>query len=176
MQVKKIALPLQTSKQLKQKSSMIHEKGILHIRDGDPDTGELLESVRNLEDGEYGYLLFDKEKNKALPNLKYLFGHVLKVISDELPDHPPVDALYRYFEEIYAPIRTCHVQGEIYEYFDLKGEKSIEMNNGIEKIIHHAETEWSIKILERKELSTPGAREPYMDAYASQWESLSRKI
>lgn len=155
---------------------MINEKGVIHIRDGDIDKSELMDSIDQLEDGEYGYLLFDKKRNKALPNLKYLFGHVLNVISEALPDHPPVDALYRYFEEIYAPIKTCQINGEKYEYFDLKGEKSIEMNHVIENIVHHAETEWGIKVLSRKELSEPEAQAPYMDAYANQWDNLSRKI
>ena len=156
---------------------MIKCKGIINVQNDDADTQELMDSVRELGDGEYGYLLFDKEKNKALPHLKYLFGVVLKAISDGLPDHPPVDALYRYFEEIYAPIRTCEIRGEKYEYFDLKNEKSIEVNDIIEKIIHHATTEWGIKeILKRDDLKTPEAKAPYLDAYASQWDNYSRKI
>ena len=156
---------------------MIKSKGIINISNGDADTKELLDSVGELKDGEYGYLLFDKERNKALPHLKYLFGIVLKTISDGLADHPPVDALYRYFEEIYAPIRTCEILGEKYEYFDLKNEKSIEVNDVIEKIIHHAATEWGITgILKRDELKAPEAKEPYLGAYASQWDNLSRKI
>jgi hypothetical protein len=109
--------------------------------------------------------------------LKYLFGIVLKEISDQLPEHPPVDALYRYFEELYAPIRACNIQGEKYEYFDLKSEKSIEVNDVIEKIIYHAESEWGVRgILRKDELKAPEARAPYMDAYAHQWDNLSRKI
>lgn len=109
--------------------------------------------------------------------MKYLFGIVLKAISDDLPDHPPVDSLYRYFEEVYAPMHTCNIHGEKYEYFDLKNEKSIEVNDVIEKIIRHAETEWGITgILTRDELKAPEAKELYAEAYASQWENLSRKI
>lgn len=156
---------------------MIRSKGIINIVNGDADKQELMDSVNELGDGEYGYLLFDKEKNKALSQLKYLFGIVLKQISDGLPDHPSVGALYSYFEEIYAPIRTDIIAGEKYEYFDLKSEKSIEMNDVIEKIIHHAETEWGITgILKRDELKAPEANEPYLGAYASQWDNFSRKI
>lgn len=156
---------------------MIKAKGIINVFDGDANTQELEEHIGKLEDGEYGYLIFDKEKNKALPQLKYLFGIVLKGISDQLPNHPPVDALYRYFEEIYAPIRVCDIQGEKYEYFSLKDETSFEVNDVIEKIIRHAETEWGVKnILRRDELKTPEARVPYANAYASQWENYSRKI
>lgn len=156
---------------------MIRSKGIINIQNNDADTQELLCSIDDLPDGEYGYLIFDKERSKALPQLKYLFGIVLKSISEKLSDHPPVDALYRYFEEIYAPMRTCNIQGEKYEYFDLKNEKSIEVNDIIEKIIHHAETEWGITgILKRDELKSPEAKEPYAEAYASQWENYSRKI
>lgn len=156
---------------------MIKSKGIINVQNDGADTQELLCSVKELRDGEYGYLIFDKERNKALPHLKYLFGIVLKTISDNLPDHPTVDALYRYFEEVYAPIHTCKIHGEKYEYFDLKNEKSIEVNDVIEKIIRHAETEWGITgILTRDELKAPEAKELYAEAYAAQWENLSRKI
>ena len=155
---------------------MIKSKGII-IVNGNADTQELLASVESLKDGEYGYLIFDKERNKALPHLKYLFGIVLKNISEGLPGHPPVDALYRYFEEIYAPLRTCEICGKKYEYFDLKNEKANEVNDVIEMIIHHAETEWGIcGIPPRDELKAPEAKELYAETYASQWENYSRKI
>lgn len=155
---------------------MIKEKGIVNVQDGEVEQSELQDSLFNLPDGEYGYLLFDKKKNKALPQLKYLFGVVLKEISDQLPDHPPVEALYRYFEEIYAPIRSCTINGEKYEYFDIKNEKNIEMNGFIEKIIHHATTEWGIQVISRDDLKSGEASEAYAGAYAEMWENLSRKI
>ena len=140
------------------------------------DMKEFKDSLDNLPDGEYGYLLFDKQKNRSLPQLKYLFGVVLKTISENLPDHPSIDALYRYFEEIYAPIHTCYINGEKYEYFDLKNEKSIEMDDVIEKIIHHATNQWNISILSKEEIKASEARDPYMDAYSEMWKNLSRKI
>lgn len=154
---------------------MIKIKGIVTVREGDADTHEL-DSLDNLPDGEYGFLIFDKQKNRSLPQLKYLFGVVLRTISDGLPDHPPVDALYRYFEEVYAPIHTCTIEGEKYEYFDLKNDKSIEMDDVIEKIIHHAATQWNIKIPTREEIKAAEARELYAEAYAEMWKNHSRKI
>ena len=150
----------------------IRSKGIVTINDGDVDLNEFKESLYDLSDGEYGFLIFDKEKNKTLPQLKYLNGVVLKRISEELPEHPGISALYRYFEELYAPI----LKDETYEYFDLKSAKSSEMNEVIEKIIHHAKTKWNIEIITRDELKLPSASEPYADAYASQWKDYSRKI
>lgn len=146
------------------------------VQDDYADMKEFKDSLDNLPDGEYGYLLFDKQKNRSLPQLKYLFGVVLKTISENLPDHPSIDALYRYFEEIYAPIHTCYINGEKYEYFDLKNEKSIEMDDVIEKIIHHATNQWNISILSKEEIKASEAREPYMDAYSEMWKNLSRKI
>lgn len=101
---------------------MIREKGIVEVHDGHADTDELLDSVDSLPDGEYGYLLFDKKKNRSLPQLKFLFGYLLKTLSEELEGHPEPEALYRYFEEIYAPIHRCKIPGEEeeFEYFDLK--------------------------------------------------------
>ena len=110
----------------------IRSKGIVTVNNGDVDLNEFKESLYDLSDGEYGFLIFDKEKNKTLPQLKYLNGVVLKRISEELPGHPDVSALYRYFEELYAPILKDEIDGETYEYFDLKSAKSSEMNEVIE--------------------------------------------
>ena len=126
----------------------IRSKGIVTINDGDVDLNEFKESLYDLSDGEYGFLIFDKEKNKTLPQLKYLNGVVLKRISEELPGHPDISALYRYFEELYAPILKDEIDGETYEYFDLKSAKSSEMNEVIEKIIHHAKTKWNKRRIE----------------------------
>lgn len=156
---------------------MIKDKGIIQFRDGYADLQELHETVEKLpQDQEYGYIIFDKKQNRSLPQLKYLFGHVLKSISDQLPDHPPVDALYRYFEEIYAPIHVCKINGEVYEYFNLKNEKSIEMNDVITQIIHHATKEWGLNILTKDELKSSEAQEAYASAYAEMWDNYSRKL
>lgn len=155
---------------------MILGKGIITVRDSDAETQELEDDVGKLKDGEYGYLIFDKEQNKALPQLKYLFGIVLKSISNALPEHPTVNALYRYFEEIYAPLHTCNIAGEQFDYFDLKSDPSIEMNEVIEKIIHHAKEEWGINVITKDELKSSEAKAPYTEAYANQWIDYSRKI
>jgi hypothetical protein len=44
---------------------MIKSKGIINIYNGNADKQELMVSVDELKDGEYGYLIFDKQKNKA---------------------------------------------------------------------------------------------------------------
>lgn len=157
---------------------MIRAKGIVEVREGCADTDELLDSVDLLPSGEYGYLLFDKQKNRSLPQLKFLFGYLLKTLSEELEEHPKPEALYRYFEELYAPIHVCNIPGEAkpYEYFDLKNEPATEMDFVIEKIIHHAKSEWNISLLSRGEIKASEAQEPYAGAYAETWKNLSRKI
>jgi hypothetical protein len=157
---------------------MIRAKGIIEVREGYADTDELLDSVDELPNGEYGYLLFDKKKNRSLPQLKFLFGYLLKTISEQLEGHPSSEALYRYFEELYAPIHSCNIPGEkeVYEYFDLKNEPAAEMDIVIEKIIHHAMNEWNIDVMSRDLLKTAEAQEAYAGAYADTWKNLSRKI
>lgn len=157
---------------------MIRAKGIIEVREGYADTDELLDSVDDLPNGEYGYLLFDKQKNRSLPQLKFLFGYVLPTISQELEGHPEPEALYRYFEEIYAPIHTCQIPGEdqTFEYFDLKNEPATEMDFVIGKIIHHAMSEWHIDLLSRDKLKAAEAQEAFVGAYAETWKNLSRKI
>lgn len=155
---------------------MIKDKGIIVKENGYADSNELLDSIENLPDGEFGYLIFEKKKSKALPQLKYLFGYLLKEISEQLPDHPPVDALYRYFEDIFAPLHVCTINGEEYEFFNLKNEKSIEMNDVIAKIIRHAKREWGIDLKTSTQLNAPEATEVHANAYAEMWENYSRKI
>ena len=134
---------------------MIRAKGIIDIHNGYADTSELLDSVDSLGNGEYGYLLFDKKKNRSLPQ-----------------------ALYRYFEEIYAPIHSCKIPGEkqVFEYFDLKNENATEMDTVITKIIHHAMSEWNIDLLSRDLMKTSEAQEAYAGAYAEMWKNYTRKI
>jgi hypothetical protein len=154
---------------------MIKKKGVIEVHNDNADKKELLDSVDSLPDGDYEYLIYDRQKNRNLPQLKYLCGVALKTISDELPGHPPVNALYRYFEELYAPIRTVIIKGEKYEYFDLKTEKSIEMNGVIEKIIHHAASQWEITVPSPDDMRAPEAREAYMDAYTDTWKNIFSK-
>lgn len=146
------------------------------MEDGQPDLREFENGLEKLEDGEYGYLLFDKEKNKTLPQLKYLHGIVLKTISEKLPNHPPVSALYRYFEGLYAPELLCQIQGKTFSYVDLKGCKSSEMNEVIEKIIHHSKNQWNIDVLSRENLKLPECSEAYAGAYAEDWTNYLRTI
>lgn len=149
---------------------MLRSQARLIVQDGRAATQEINRAVNALKDGDYTVLIMDDTRNRSLPQLKYLFGVVLKVISDKLLDHPPVDALYRYFEEVYAPIHICNLpNGEKFEYFNLKNEKASEMNEVIERIIHHAATEWGIEILPKDEIKKPEAKELWAGAYTEQW-------
>lgn len=167
------AVPLQTENKTKH-HAMMKKKGIINVYDGSADINELQRSVDKLSDGEYAFFIFDNSKNRSLPQLKYLFGVVLKTISQKLDSHPSPEALYRYFEEVYAPIHKSNIQGEEFEYFDLKNEKSIELDNVIEMIIQHATDQWGIKIPTKEEIREAEAREPYAEAYAETWKFLSQ--
>lgn len=46
----------------------------------------------------------------------------------------------------------------------------------IEKIIHHAMSEWHIDLLSRDRIKAAEAQEAYAGAYAETWKNLSRKI
>lgn len=149
---------------------MLYSQSRLIVQDGKAARHETELAISNLKDGDYTVLIMDDTRNRSLPQLKYLFGVVLKSISDQLPTHPPVDALYRYFEEIYAPIHTCNLPGgEKYEYFSLKNEKANEMNEVIESIVHHAHTEWGIKVAPKDQTKMPEAKELWAGAYTEQW-------
>lgn len=133
---------------------------------------ELINNLEELKDGAYHVLVFDKIQNRSLPQLKFLNGVVLKTISDNLPDHPPVEALYSFFEEQFAPTLSCEINGEFYEYKNLKRSKSIEMDKVIDQIVHYAKSQWNIDVMSQKELRHPDALMPYADAYTEQWREF----
>lgn len=153
---------------------MIKMKGVIEVHEDYTDTQELQDSVDRLSEGKYNFLIYDDNKNRSLPQLKYLFGVVLKTISEKLPSHPSIDALYRYFEEVYAPLHTCTIEGEKFDYFDLKNEKSIELDSVTERIIQHATEQWNISIPTREEMKEAEARSLYAEAYAETWKNLSQ--
>lgn len=149
---------------------MIKKKGALEIAEGVPLTQELDAAVASLKNGTYTFYLIDEGKNRALPQLKYLNGVVLKTISDNLPTHPPIGALYRYFEKEYAPAHYCNINGERFVYRDLKSEPATEMIDVIEAIIHHAQTIFGIHIPTIEEMKTAESKDLYVDALAETWK------
>lgn len=154
---------------------MLRGSARLIIQDGKAVRHEVDWAIGDLKDGDYNVFIFDDARNRPLPHLKYLFGVVLKSISEQLSTHPSVDALYRYFEELYAPIHTCDLPGgEKYDYFNLKNEKASEVNDFIESVVRHASTEWGIKVMSKDEIKMPEAKELWAGAYSDQWNLLSR--
>lgn len=154
----------------------IKSKGIIQIEGLAPDLAELNRCLSELEDGEYAFYLCDKKTNKVLPRLKYLFGVVLKTLSDELPEHPPIDALYKYFEKRFAPVKEVELFGEVFGYQDLKNCTSIEMDKVVTEIVHYAKTKYGVNIFSRQELKHADASVPYVGAYDDQWTDYSRTI
>lgn len=147
---------------------MIKGKGKIRKLDGvlyKKELDEVLEKLKDSDDG-YDFLVYDHKNNRQLPNLTYLHAVVLKQISDELPDHPSVTALYKYFEEIFAPEHTCTINGKEYTYFDLKNEKSIDFGNVVEKIAKYVQKHWNITIISQDEIRNAEAREFFAKAYA----------
>ena len=138
---------------------------------------ELRQSIKDLPDNE-NYLFFfcDDRKNRNLPSLSYLFSVVLKYISDNLPDHPTTESLYKYFEDMFAPVHTCSINGEVFKYTDAKREKQSDFNDFIERIIDYSWREWKIDVPDNDELRDPEHREFYVQAYAQQEIDWNRFI
>lgn len=153
---------------------MIKKRGTFEVRKEGADLEELIGFAGSLPEDEYEYVIYDKKKNRSLPQLKYLFGVVLKTISEQHPDHPTVDALYRYFEEVYAPIHVSEIDGEKFEYFDLKNDTASEVDDVIQRIVHHATKQWGIKIPERDFLKLPEARQLFVDANYDLWKKIAQ--
>ncbi len=60
--------------------------------------------------------------------------------------------------------------------FNLKNEKASEMNEVIERIIHHVNTEWGIKVMLKDKTKMPEAKELWAGAYTEQWNLPLSKL
>lgn len=154
---------------------MIKKRGTFEVHNGRIDAEEIFDVLEQLPDGQYNYMVYDNNKNRSLPQLKYLCGVVLHAISEQLPEHPTINALYRYYEEKFAPSHVCNLQGQEFHYQDLKNETSTEVNDIIVKIIHHATTQLGVHIPTIDDMKLPGAKELYTDAYAEMWKLIMNK-
>lgn len=148
---------------------MIKGKGKIRLVGGFLQKEELDAAISKMKDGdELDFLLTDHQNNRLLPHFTYLFSVVLKSISDQLPDHPSTKALYRYFEEKFAPRHTEMVNGQEYEYRDLKSEKTVDVNDFIESVIEYAQKSWNITVVTNEQLRNADNREFYRLAYQNQ--------
>lgn len=133
------------------------------------------------DNNDYLFVICDDKKNKNLPYLSYLFSVVLKYISDSLPTHPGTTALYKYFEDMFAPIHTVKINNEQFQYCELKSEKASDVNDVIERIVEYALKEWGIEVPRQEDLKDPAIRELHSQAYLNQevdWSNFisSRKL
>lgn len=154
----------------------ILKKGLVFVNRRKPDLFEINKELASLPDGEYSFFICDKKKNKTLPRLKYLYGVVLKTISEEHPEHPPVDVMYRKFEKMFAPTRETRIFNSSFKYQDLKNCTSEELDEVIQKIIWFAGENLGIENIDRLSLKDPIYTEPYVDAYNDQWKDYNRNI
>ena len=152
-------------------------KGLFRKIDGQLAKRELDDALEKLPDNtSYSFLIVDERPNRALPYLTILFSVVLKAISDQLPGNPSTEALYRYFEQKFAPRHTCMIHGLEYEYYDLKREKNIDIGNFIERVAKFAREKWDIEIPDGDLLKDPKQRELYSEVYKKQEVDWSRFI
>lgn len=148
---------------------MIRGKGKLQKVAGNVFYNEFKEACEKLPDNDdYLFVICDNRKNKNLPYLSYFFSVVLKYISDSLPDHPSTTALYKFFEDMFAPIHTSVINGQQFEYCELKSEKASDVNGIIEKVVEYALNEWGIEVPRQEDLKDPQIRELHSQAYLNQ--------
>ena len=161
---------------------MIKGKGKITKVAGHTVIDEFKAACEKLPDGDdYLFVICDNKKNRNLPFLSYFFSVVLKYISDSLPDHPSTTALYKYFEDMFAPIHTSKINGKRFQYCELKSEKASDVNNIIEKVVEYALKEWGIEVPRQEDLKDPELRELHSQAYLNQeveWSNFisSRKV
>lgn len=161
---------------------MIKGKGKLMKVAGHTVMDEFKAACEKLPDNDdYLFVICDNTKNRNLPYISYFFSVVLKYLSDALPDHPSTTALYKFFEDMYAPIHTSKINGQQFEYCELKSEKASDVNGIIEKVVEYALKEWGIEVPRNEDLKDPELRELHSQAYLNQevdWSNFisSRKM
>lgn len=155
---------------------MLRGKGKITKVAGNVVANEFMDACRKLPDNdEYLFVICDNTKNRNLPYLSYFFSVVIRYLSDALPDHPHPTALYKFFEDMFAPIRTSTINGEQFDYCELKSEKARDVNDVIEKVVKYAQDEWGIEIPRQENMKDPEMREFYSQAYLNQevdWSSF----
>lgn len=156
---------------------MIKGKGIILRVAGNTFYRDFTDACDKLpENGEFQFVICDEKKNRNLPFLSYLFSVVLNYISDALPNKPGTTALYRFFEEMFAPIHSSEINGKQYLYRDLKSEKASDVNDVIEKIVEYALENWGIEVPRQEDMKDPANRELYSQAYLNQEVDWSNYI
>lgn len=148
---------------------MIKGKGVIRKVAGHADMSEFVKSCENLSDNrDYLYVICDDTKNRNLPYISYFFSVVLSYLSGALPDHPSTRALYKYFEDMFAPVHIAEINGKRFEYRELKSERVRDINDVIEKVVKYALDKWNIDIPRKEDLKSPELRELYSQAYLNQ--------
>ena len=156
---------------------MIKGKGKFRKICGELQKKELDSVLDGLPDGEnFLFLIVDDKPNRQIPQLTYLFSVLLKAISQQLPEHPGTKALYRYFEDMFSPLHTCKINGETYEWTDLKREKATDVGKFIERVAEYARKRWKMDIPDVEGLKFPENREQYSLAYLQQEADWSKFI
>ena len=117
---------------------------------------------------EYLFVICDDNKNRNLPYISYFFSVVLGYISSQLPGNPTPTSLYKYFEDMFAPVHTVEIDHEKFQYKELKTEKASDVNNVIEKVVEYALRHWGIDVPRSEEFKDPLHREIYSQAYLNQ--------
>lgn len=152
---------------------MILDKLMLTKAGGECDFSALRRSMKKLEDGDYAVFICNKSKNKTMPQLKYLFGIVLKEISNNTGYE--VNDLYRMFEKMFAPKKVLEFNNEEFITQDAKNLNAKDMGAFIEKIIHFASEELGIEIVSREDVKSPEAQGNYVDVENDYWTSVYKK-
>lgn len=148
---------------------MIKGKGTFRKVAGTLQDEELKKALSKLPDNQsFEFVIVDQKDNRLLPYQIYLFNVVLKSISEQLDDHPSTEALYRYFEEKFAPPHICTIHGEKFTYFNLKGERKDDVVNFVERISEYVQKHWNIEFPDIQELKDVKVRDSYATAYLKQ--------
>lgn len=147
---------------IKSKGAFRKYGGIVHGVDFD-------KVISSLPDGHaYNYVIVNDAGNRSLPYQTYLFSVVLKGISDQLEGHPSPYALYKYFEEMFAPLHTCIIDGRTFSWRDLKREKKSDVIDFVEKVGEYVQKHWGLEIVTESDVKLAENRDLYAEIYVNQ--------
>lgn len=154
----------------------IIKRGIINVSENSPDTNEIVGVCNELDNGEYGFFIFDKKNNPMLPMIQYINGVLISNIHQHLVKKGfriTRDGLYKYFEQKFSDIIIEKIGNEAIEYYNMKNLKTAELSEIAEKIKRWGEN-IGVTFPSRNEMKKPEYEEQHAEVQASMWLNYKR--
>lgn len=156
----------------------IIKRGIVNITNNSPDANEFVGCCQTLEDGEYGFFIFDKKNNPMLPMIQYINGVLISNIHSFLKQkgyRVSRDGLYKFFEEKFSEPVTEKIGDDVITYYNMKKLKTSELGDIADKIKQWGE-KLGVSFPSRSEMKAPQYEQQHASVQADMWRNYKRNF